>query len=58
MTDMHREAFERLASSEGTWGAAVRRDAKGDYVLMSTSSQWHTWQDAMRYRDEQEKGDV
>ena len=54
MTDMHREAFERE-----TKFATYARDGRypdyyGNPVVQGA---WEGWKAAMRYRDEQEKGD-
>ena len=53
MTDMHREAFEVFVRGQG--GSCMKRD--GDYLEPMTRLWWYCWQSAMRYRDEQEKGE-
>jgi len=58
MTDMHREAFERFHGIryDDVEGMPINEGTK-----MSLRLEWErnfqTWQAALRYRDEQEKGD-
>lgn len=56
MTDMHREAFERVAKADGF---NIKRDKylKEEYAETSTHFAFAGWRLALRYRDEQEKGD-
>ena len=54
MTDMHREAFERVAKADGF---NIKRDKylKEEYAETSTHFAFAGWRLALRYRDEQEK---
>jgi hypothetical protein len=42
-----REAFERWASNDGLWPAAVERSGDG-YRLAQTQSSWVAWQAAWK----------
>ena len=41
-----KEAFEKWASDEGMWMAAIERNSNGYYKLMQTQSHWVVWQAA------------
>jgi len=59
MTDMHREAFEKWAIDRGWRVLRINQDIPGavEYDETYVSCAWLGFQAAMRYRDEQEKGD-
>lgn len=41
-----REAFEAVASDNGQWPKAIERDARGNYVLLTTANGWIWWRAA------------
>ena len=47
-TDAERAEFEAVASDNGKWPQAIERDAKGNYLLMTTAHGWMWWQAARR----------
>lgn len=47
-TDTERQAFEAVASDDGKWPKAIERDAKGNYLLLTTANGWMWWQAARR----------
>lgn len=47
-TDAERQAFEAVASDNGKWPQAIERDAKGNYLLLTTANGWMWWQAARR----------
>lgn len=42
--EKEREAFEKWSDPEGKWPFAFERDAKGNYRLAQTASDWAVWQ--------------
>ena len=44
--ESEREAFERVASDNGKWPKAIERDAKGNYLLLTTATGWMWWREA------------
>lgn len=56
MTDMRREAFERWAGDQGFPVSRWMEDSD-DYQDLRTQTAFDSWTAALRYRDEQEKGD-
>lgn len=55
-SDMHREAFERLAfDMDLTIDRWPFPDDNGKDYYKDTQTAWHFWQAALRHRDEQEK---
>lgn len=47
-TEQERAEFEAVASDNGKWPQAVERDAKGNYLLLTTANGWMWWQAARR----------
>ena len=47
-TDAERLAFEAVVSDDGKWPQAIERDAKGNYLLLTTAHGWMWWQAARR----------
>lgn len=47
-TDAERALFEAVASDDGKWPKAIERDAKGNYLLLTTANGWMWWQAARR----------
>ena len=47
-TDAERAKFEAVASDDGKWPQAIERDAKGNYLLLTTAHGWMWWQAARR----------
>ncbi|MDH1429138.1 hypothetical protein N5J23_04960 [Comamonas aquatica] len=47
-TDAERALFEAVASDDGKWPQAIERDAKGNYLLLTTANGWMWWQAARR----------
>lgn len=47
-TGQERELFEAFASDDGKWLKAIERDAKGNYLLLTTAVGWMWWQAARR----------
>ena len=47
-TEQERESFEALASDNGKLLKAIERDAKGNYLLLTTAVGWMWWQAARR----------
>lgn len=47
-TEQERELFEAVASDDGKWPQAIERDAKGNYLLLTTANGWMWWQAARR----------
>ena len=47
-TDQERKLFEAFASDDGKWPQAIERDAKGNYLLLTTAHGWMWWQAARR----------
>ena len=45
-TDAERAKFEAVASDDGKWPQAIERDAKGNYLLLTTAHGWMWWQAA------------
>ena len=45
-TDAERKLFEAFASDNGNWPKAIERDAKGNYLLLTTENGWMWWQAA------------
>mgnify|MGYP003599080275 CR=1 FL=1 len=45
-TDQERELFEAFASDNGKWLKAIERDAKGNYLLLTTVVGWMWWRAA------------
>ena len=45
-TDQERELFEAFASDNGKWLKAIERDARGDYLLLTTTVGWMWWRAA------------
>ena len=43
-----RELFEAVASDSGKWPKAIERDAKGNYLLLTTANGWMWWREARR----------
>lgn len=41
-----RALFEAVASDHGLWPKAIERDAKGNYLLLTTANGWMWWQHA------------
>ena len=41
-----RELFEAVASDSGKWPKAIERDAKGNYLLLTTANGWMWWREA------------
>ena len=41
-----RELFEAVASDNGKWPKAIERDAKGNYLLLTTANGWMWWREA------------
>lgn len=46
--DTERQAFEAVASDNGKWPKAIERDAKGNYLLLTTANGWMWWKAARR----------
>ena len=46
--EAERAAFEAVASDDGKWPKAIERDAKGNYLLLTTANGWMWWQAARR----------
>ena len=46
--EQERAEFEAVASNYGEYPRAIERDAKGDYLLMTTAHGWMWWQAARR----------
>lgn len=47
-TEQERKLFEAVASDDGKWPQAIERDAKGNYLLLTTANGWMWWQAARR----------
>lgn len=47
-TDAERAKFEAVASDYGECPKAIERDAKGNYLLLTTANGWMWWQAARR----------
>lgn len=47
-TEQERALFEAVASDDGKWPKAIERDAKGNYLLLTTANGWMWWQAARR----------
>lgn len=47
-TEAERALFEAVASDDGKWPKAIERDAKGNYLLLTTANGWMWWQAARR----------
>ena len=47
-TEQERKLFEAVASDNGKWPQAIERDAKGNYLLLTTANGWMWWQAARR----------
>jgi hypothetical protein len=47
-TDAERALFEAVASDDGKWPKAIERDAKGNYLLLTTANGWMWWRAARR----------
>lgn len=47
-TEQERKLFEAFASDNGGWPKAIERDAKGNYLLLTTAVGWMWWQAARR----------
>lgn len=47
-TEQERKLFEAFASDDGKWPQAIERDAKGNYLLLTTAHGWMWWQAARR----------
>ena len=45
-TDQERELFEAFASDNGKWLKVIERDARGNYLLLTTAVGWMWWQAA------------
>ena len=45
-TEQERKLFEAVASDDGKWPQAIERDAKGNYLLLTTANDWMWWQAA------------
>ncbi|VUZ28991.1 Uncharacterised protein [uncultured Comamonas sp.] len=45
-TEQERKLFEAFASDNGKWLKAIERDAKGNYLLLTTAVGWMWWQAA------------
>ena len=45
-TDQERELFEAFASDNGKWLKDIERDARGNYLLLTTAVGWMWWQAA------------
>lgn len=48
MTEAMREQFEAWMSEDGAYPQAVERNGFGEYRLMTTYTNWGTWQAALR----------
>ena len=46
--DRERELFEAFASDDGEWLKAIERDARGNYLLLTTAVGWMWWRAARR----------
>ncbi len=46
--EKERAEFEAVASDNGKWPQAIERDAKGNYLLLTTANGWMWWQAARR----------
>ena len=47
-TDQERKLFEAFASDNGNWLKDIERDARGNYLLLTTAVGWMWWQAARR----------
>ena len=47
-TEQERKLFEAFASDNGNWLKAIERDARGNYLLLTTAVGWMWWQAARR----------
>lgn len=45
-TDQERELFEAFASDNRNWLKAIERDARGNYLLLTTAVGWMWWRAA------------
>ncbi len=45
-TEQERKLFEAFASDNGKWLKAIERDARGNYLLLTTAVGWMWWQAA------------
>ena len=45
-TEQERKLFEAFASDDGKWLIDIKRDARGNYLLLSTAVGWMWWQAA------------
>ena len=45
-TEQERKLFEAFASDNGNWLKAIERDARGNYLLLTTAVGWMWWQAA------------
>ncbi|MGC8427635.1 hypothetical protein ACP3S8_23075 [Mixta calida] len=55
--ELERQRFERWASDNGKFPRAVERKGYA-YLLLSTQSQWETWQAAIASKQEQSDGET
>ena len=46
MAASERELFEAVASDNGKWPKAIERDARGNYLLLTTANGWMWWREA------------
>lgn len=44
--EQERKLFEAFASDDGKWLKAIERDARGNYLLLTTAVGWMWWQAA------------
>lgn len=46
--EMERQRFDNWVSENGKYPRAVERNHDGQYILLSTSDRWDTWQAALK----------